>query len=235
MKKLIVLSVLIALSTIQSCHVKRKIQRSSTSVDSVHVKKSSTGIQQTKKDSVATSYFENFYKIFSTMEFTADKIVKREHEQPGELKFVLNVDELKVAGDTAKAIDKNTGTEATIYTTLSGELAVNIKPKRGKTEEYELTNVRLKTSQGIDTSKSGGSTSVSSSSSATTRMDKNDSTGYKKQTTTKSVDVEKKFGLLKWIGLAVLAIAILRLIIYLLRNTLPLVGWLNKILSFRRK
>ncbi|WP_346236167.1 hypothetical protein ABDK00_016830 [Niabella insulamsoli] len=219
MKKLIVLSILVALSSIQSCHVKRKVQRSSAVVDSVHVKSKQSEIKQERKDSVGTNYFENFYKIFSTMEFTADKVIKTDRVQPSELKFVLNVDQLQVSGDTAKAVDKNTGTEATIYKTPTGELAVNIKPQRSNATNYELINVKLKTSHEIDTSKSGGTSAATSTTTNTTQTSEKDSSSLKKQTKNKSVDVEKKFGALKVIGLVVLVVGVLWLLVLLFKKT----------------
>ncbi|MGN7787431.1 hypothetical protein ACTJIJ_23055 [Niabella sp. 22666] len=233
MKKLIVLSVLVALAALNSCHIKRKAQKSSIVVDSVRVIASTNIAKQESKDSFTNHATANIYKYFNELEFTADKIIKRE-ESPVDLKFILNVDGLKVTGDSAKAVDINTGTEATFYRTTSGEMAVNIKPKKGSGKTYELTNVRLKTKQGLDTSKTEQGTSGASTNKAEQSIATKDSTIKKATTTTRQVDVQKDFGLLKTIGLVVVGVLLLRLLVYVFRNAFPWVGAVNKILSFKK-
>lgn len=235
MKKLIVLILLFSLISTQGCHVKRKIQKYTITKDSVHLKTSDTFLKNDKKDISTIDLFNRYFKNDRELDITADKVTKRvETSESSNMTFVLNVDKIKAAGDSAIATDVQTGTTAIIYKDTDGQVKFNIKQLGKKSETFEMAGLKLKSKNSID---SGTVKQISTNiavNNTTANNSSKDSNRSSLNQTSKNKEVKQDFGILKTIGLILVVVAIARVLIYFLRKQWPWMGILNNFLSFKK-
>lgn len=229
MKKIaIILLLLIVVSNQQSCGHLRKSAKTKAKVDSTKLVTSNVVVRLADKDSAATFNFEKWVKTNNSVDLSIDKITRTVTTEPGNLKFVLNVDQLKVSGDSLQATDVATGAKATVYKDKTGNMLFDIKQPGKRQETYEMAGLKLQKKNSTDSGSSTSNSTVLIQSSRDSSHFNKDSTLVKSDVKTVVKEVKKRGGFVKWLGIIVIILAVLRLAIWLLRKQWPWVGWLNR-------
>lgn len=229
MKKItIIFLLLIVVANQQSCGHLRKFTKAKAKVDSTKVVSNNVSVRLADKDSAATFNFEKWVKTNSTVDLSIDKVTRTVTTEPGNLKFILNVDQLKVSGDSLQAVDVATGAKATVYKDKTGNMLFDIKQPGKRRETYEMAGLKLQKKNSTDSGTSSTNSTIVSQSTRDSSHFNKDSAVVKSDIKTVEKEVKKSGGFVKWLGIIVIILAVLRLAIWLLRKQWPWVGWLNR-------
>lgn len=234
MKKTIFILIitLVAIFPWQGCGSSKKVSRSKVFKDSTHVVNSTISVKNTNTDSNAFTTLNKFYQQQNDADLSVEKLSRTVESEPGNLSFVLKVEELKPDGDSLVTTDVSTGTKAIIYKDKkTGEIRFNVKQPGKRKETFEMKGLKLMKKDRVDSGLLQTSNAIKKSTTRDSSISNSDSTSLKSEVKNFNKSVKKRGGFLKWIGIIVLIAALLRLAIYLFRNYLPWIGFLNKILG----
>lgn len=209
MKKFVLLLLLLfGLGNLQSCSIFRKSIRQVKSEKIQRIVAESTSIKHTITDSLFVGTIEKYTHGNSNIDLSIDKIERTEELPEKSVRFILNIDSLKTKGDTIVAVDKNTGTKATIYRSGSN-MQFDVKAGRQR-KTFVLSGLRLKSSGKID------SGNVKTYKNAVTKLGKDSISNHSKIDTQQKIKNNKQSQMsnssttIYWvIGLVILVIGVL--------------------------
>ena len=231
MKKAIMMLIVIAIA-VNSCRiVKQSSKKKETQIAATVTENVKKGVAE-KSDNLSAETFNKLFKFNDAFEVSIDKIVHTtDSKDDKETAFVFNVSDLKSNDDTLFIKDKRGGVEGIVYTDKKTGLKEFVIKTKNKQEKHELIGLKISSVKSVDTSISVNKTAFNSSLKVDSTSIKFDSSYYQKEVLNIDKSKSSNVGWVKWIGIIVLVAALLRLAIFLLRNSFPWVGWLNKMLG----
>lgn len=235
MKKVIlVLLLLVTVANQHACKSRKNIAKSKTSVDSSRIINTQNKTTETRID----SSFEKFVNLYtsrsSERDLSVDKITRiTETSSPNNLKFTLNIDKIIANKDTLIAVDELTGTVAKIYKDEHGVDKFDIKPIAGKKTTFELSGLKLKSKNQIDSNSIATEKSNYQFTNKDSSRSHRDSSALKKTHTEIKKDIKRTSPIVYWILAIVLIIVIISVLAYILKNRYPAAAWIWKKI-FRR-
>lgn len=230
MKKVIlVLLLLVTVANQHACKSRKNIAKGKTSVDSSRI----VITQNKTTDARIDSSFEKLVNLYtshsSERDLSVDKITRiTETSSPNNLKFTLNIDKIIANKDTLVAVDELTGTVAKIYKDANGVDKFDIKPIGSKKTTFELSGLKLKSKNQIDSSatvaeKANYQTTIKDSSASYI-----DSASLNKTHAEIKKDFKRTSPTLYWTSAIVLIIVIISVLAYIFRNKYPAAAWVSK-------
>ena len=234
MKKIIIILLLVIAAAHPGCRSKKNITRNTAKIDSVQVVKDATTVRTAHVDNSLERLLNVYTSKSNESDLTIDKITRTtESKAASALKFTLNVEKIVANKDTLIAVDELTGTIAKIYKDKDGLNKFDIKPAGSHRETYELSGLRLRAKNTIDSTAAEVNKSNYQTASRDSSTFKSDSAVLQKIEKVIKKDIKRTSPAMYWLGAIVLIIAIISFLAYIFRNKYPAAGWAWKKI-FRR-
>lgn len=229
MKKIIIILLLVIVAAHPGCRSKKNISRTTATIDSVQVVKDATAVRTAHVDNSLERLLNVYTSKSNESDLTIDKITRTtESKATSALKFTLNVEKIVANKDTLIAVDELTGTIAKIYKDEKGLNKFDIKPAGSQRETYELSGLRLRSKNTIDSTAAEINKSNYQSKIVDSTAFKIDSVVLNKTDKVIKKDIKRTSPAMYWLGAIVLIIAIISLLAYIFRNKYPAANWVWK-------